>query len=404
MNLLNLIEKVVSFKCKQAAPSKSIKLSKVYRIPSIINLRKNYPTFRVEHNFSDLNTQILLCDSGEHEIVLILNYNFFHYSEIINTICDIPMPVSYETVGDVIHFNLNVEHLPYKYLIGKILYDKTGCTVINKLGNIKSTFRYYDFEYIGGKVDINSLNYNNEKEVNIDGTKYTIYKEEDIVDIKERECKNTCKSYTTLSKDDFNKELLDLLIKDYCNKKILIKMDKLETTLIQNDVKFFIDLKNVYWCSKLQEERRKLINEIDSKSVVCDAFCGAGPMVIPLLKKGCQVYCNDLNEKAINCLKINLKINKIEEGFNIENQDAKVFLKNIQNVKIDHYILNLPEYSIDYLKYINQGKVHCYFFSNENDVKNYVFVKTGIINPNIRLIRKVSPSKNVYKLFINLNK
>lgn len=173
-------------------------------------------------------------------------------------------------------------------------------------------------------------------------------------------------------------------------------MSKLETCLIENRAKFIIDIKNVYWCSKLQDERKKLLDICKRGEVICDVFCGVGPMVIPLLLKGCIVYANDLNIKAVDCLKKNIKLNKISQNFFISNKDAKDYLED-SLPKIDHYILNLPEYSLDYIEYIQSGMIHCYFFSNEN-VEDLVYKKTGLLNADIKFIRKVSPSKNVYKL------
>ncbi|WUR02446.1 tRNA (guanine(37)-N1)-methyltransferase (TRMT5) [Vairimorpha necatrix] len=417
MNLYNLITKVITLKCVQSLPSPKYKLLKLKKIPSVINLSKKYFTFTTVHKFTNLNIPVLLTDTGDTEISLILNYKYFSYSEIINIICSRQMPVSYETVGDVIHFNLNDEFLEYKYFIGKILYDKTGHTVINKIGNINNTFRNYDFEYIGGKVDINELK--DKDKIDRDNITYFIAKEESgIVDINKSSSlenitnnshredtlnnsyreNNKHNALTKLTCQDFNQKILAEFIKSYKSSNFIIKLDKLRTCLVENGAKFHIDIKNVYWCSKLQEERRNLLSEIKPGEVVCDVFCGVGPMVIPLLQKKCLVYCNDLNKDAIFCLRENIKINKIETGFFIENLDAKIYLEKISDIRIDHFILNLPEYSIDYIKYIRKGKIHCYFFSREEEVEKLVEEKTGLVNGDIRFIRKVSPSKNVYKL------
>lgn len=154
MDLSKLISKKIKLRCHQGYPDKNEKYTKINKIPSILNLKKKYNTFSINHSFSDFNTPVILTKSGNYIIEIVLNYDYFTYSEIINYLCNRIMPVSFETIGDVVHFNLNTEYLPYKFIIGKIVYDKTGCTVINKTGNINSKFRYYEFEYIGGKIDI----------------------------------------------------------------------------------------------------------------------------------------------------------------------------------------------------------------------------------------------------------
>ncbi|KAK6090769.1 hypothetical protein P3W45_000014 [Vairimorpha bombi] len=393
MDLSKLISKVLKLNCTQGYPDKKQEYTKIKKLPSILNLRKKYSTFVINHTFTDLSIPVILSPSGESTIELVLNYNYFTYSEIINFLCNKQMPVSFETIGDVIHFNLNNEHLPYKYIIGKILYDKTGCNIINKLGNINSKFRCYEFEYIGGKVDISYK----EDTLLVGGTKYTfIYNK--TYENKEQYffSKKESSGLLQLQKEDFCPDILDKFIRKYSDTSKIIEMDRLETSLIENGARFIIDIRNVYWCSKLQDERRRLLDICKRGQVVCDVFCGVGPMVVPLLLKGCTVYANDLNSKAIECLKKNIKINKIKQNFFISNEDAKDFLEG-SLPKIDHYILNLPEYSLDYLQYIKSGMIHCYFFSNE-DFEDLVYEKTGLRNANIRFIRKVSPSKNVYKL------
>ncbi|EQB60442.1 hypothetical protein NAPIS_ORF01986 [Vairimorpha apis BRL 01] len=166
---------------------------------------------------------------------------------------------------------------------------------------------------------------------------------------------------------DFDKNLLDVFIKIYYVDAI-INIKNLSTVHEENECKFYIDLKNVYWSSKLQEERKYLINELPKNKVIIDVFCGVGPLVIPLIKKGYQVYCNDLNKDAIKCLKINIDLNKLHCK-NIYNIDAKEFLKF-------NFLL---------------------FFS-KNDPVDEVKNRTGITGGKIKFIRKVSPCKSVYRL------
>lgn len=49
------------------------------------------------------------------------------------------MPVSFEGVGHIAHFNLRPEVMPFKHLIGQVVLDKNPAikTVINKVGRLK---------------------------------------------------------------------------------------------------------------------------------------------------------------------------------------------------------------------------------------------------------------------------
>lgn len=118
--------------------------------------------------------------------------------------------------------------------------------------------------------------------------------------------------------------------------------------------------------------------------------------MITLLIKGCTAYANDLNIKAIVCLMESNEVNKIKRIFFIGIRGVRDFLKN-SLPEMFHYILILPDFSLNCFTYIQSGMVHC-FFSNDENVEDLVRKKTELINPYIRFIKNVSPSKNVYKL------
>ncbi|KAM0678741.1 tRNA(m(1)G37)methyltransferase [Binucleata daphniae] len=190
--------------------------------------------------------------------------------------------------------------------------------------------------------------------------------------------------------------------------ELLAGEDDLITIHTENNTKFYIDYKNVYWNGKLQSERKMLLNSIKKNETIADVFCGAGPITVQAIKKGIKVYCNDLNPDAIKCIKKSVDINKINSPM-IYNLDANDFLTHIikQNIKIDHFIMNLPETGLSYInvlqKYQHNFHIHNYFFCNDSDdllsyVKKNCFF--DITNENLRYIRKVSPHKNMYKLTI----
>lgn len=189
--------------------------------------------------------------------------------------------------------------------------------------------------------------------------------------------------------------------------EVLEGEEKFTTMVRESNVKIYVDLSKVYWCSRLQGERMNLIKEIESKSVVCDPFCGVGPHVLPLLKKDCKVYANDLNPDAIKCLKKSLKLNKFTCD-TVYCEDAKKFLISLQNIKIDHFIFNLPEQSLDFVKFLpsfknNNYTLHCYFFCRDNkNINDEIYEKTKyhLDIKYVKHVRKVSPSKSVYKLTI----
>ncbi|KAN0100387.1 Met-10+ like domain containing protein [Tylopilus felleus] len=86
-----------------------------------------------------------------------LDYNYWTADDIINAIlpedlCD-GSPTGFSITGHIAHMNLNDEYLPYKHLIGQIILDKNPGikTVVNKLDNIDSQFRFFKMEVLAGE-------------------------------------------------------------------------------------------------------------------------------------------------------------------------------------------------------------------------------------------------------------
>jgi tRNA (guanine37-N1)-methyltransferase len=130
--------------------------------------------------------------------------------------------------------NLTGKIFDYRYLIGRVVLEKnpTIRTVVTKLGQIESTFRFYDLECIAG-----------------DDSSY-------------------------------------------------------ETVVLEDKVRFKVDISRVYWCSKLGSERNRMIDKILKEGeVLCDMFCGIGPLALKAaVKKKIKVIANDLNPACFEYL------------------------------------------------------------------------------------------------------
>jgi tRNA (guanine37-N1)-methyltransferase len=168
------------------------------------------------------------------------------------------IPSGFETVGDIAHMNLSKSQLDYRYLIGQVVLEKNPHlrTVVTKLGQIESTYRFYDLECIGG-----------------DNSSY-------------------------------------------------------ETQVSEDKVRFVVDISRVYWCSKLATERTRMIERsFRTGEVLCDMFCGIGPLAVKAaVKKGIKVLANDLNPACFEYLKKNIALNKVQKQVLPFNMDARAFV------------------------------------------------------------------------------
>lgn len=60
-----------------------------------------------------------------------------------------------------------------------------------------------------------------------------------------------------------------------------IRPDDLHTVHTEDDVRFNVDIKKMYWCSKLSTERNRMIGSfLKPGQVLCDMMSGVGPMAI----------------------------------------------------------------------------------------------------------------------------
>lgn len=164
--------------------------------------------------------------------------------------------------------NLYETQMPYRYLIGQVVRDKNPVlrTVVTKVGQIESTFRFYDLDCISGDAST------------------------------------------------------------------------FETDVNEDKVRFKVDISRVYWCSKLGSERNRMINTIlNEGEVLCDMFCGIGPLAVKsAVKKKIKVIANDLNPVGVEYLRKNIKLNRVENLVIPFNMDAREFVKLV--VRSSHYI------------------------------------------------------------------
>lgn len=86
---------------------------------------------------------------------IVLDYDYWSSDEILGaTLPDgMDVPSSFETIGHIAHLNLRPEHEPFKKLIGSVILDKNPVikTVVNKVGSIEATFRFFQMELLAGE-------------------------------------------------------------------------------------------------------------------------------------------------------------------------------------------------------------------------------------------------------------
>lgn len=88
-----------------------------------------------------------------------LDYDYWTADEILQAFLPPDLrersPTGFAMTGHIAHVNLNDEYLPYKHIIGQLILEKNKKvkTVVNKLNNIDTQFRFFKMELIAGDPD-----------------------------------------------------------------------------------------------------------------------------------------------------------------------------------------------------------------------------------------------------------
>jgi tRNA (guanine37-N1)-methyltransferase len=330
----------------------------------------------------DTSSETTVAGKGIYNAQVTLSYQDLNYFDSITQLIPLQPPTSYEQVGHIARFTLKPELIPYQSIIAKVVLDKNHLlkTIVNKTTNISDTYRTSNLSLMGG---INNF----------------------VVKLKESNCT------------------------------------------------FEFDYSKVYWNSRLQTEHLRLVNLISetvnpvnpvnpvnqtvTRITVMDVFAGVGPFAIPLGKK-CTVIANDLNPDSYKYLLHNIKLNKLENKCFAYNLDGREFIKssiqfanqrllpgnaisdkgdkaNKTDMQIDHYIMNLPDSSIDFLDTFNslsfnkQPMIHIYAFSKESDPGKDIFDRVEAIvgkleEYSLHHVRNVAPKKEMMCLSFRLPK
>lgn len=197
-----------------------------------------------------------------------------------------------------------------------------------------------------------------------------------------------------------------------------------ETVVIEESVRLFLNVEQVYFCSRLHYERSRVLQEVKPKSTIVDVFCGIGPFAVRAAKeKSCRVWANDLNPECFKYLQVNIKKNKLDKLVDPYCMDGRDFISlAFEKVAsgeipvIDHFYMNLPALAIDFLDVFNtvnykalpfdSFKIHVYCFQPKEETEDLIIEKVkeriiGIMKPiesqiqftNFSFVKNVSTTK-----------
>ena len=159
---------------------------------------------------------------------------------------------------------------------------------------------------------------------------------------------------------------------------------KTETVYKEFGCLFRVDLEKCYFSPRLSYERMRIAKSVQPNEVIVNMFAGVGSYSIIIAKysRPERIYSIDINPIAIQFLKENARLNRVERQVLPILGDAKETIEGRLRRVADRVIMPLPEKAYEYLNSAvlalkpNGGFIHYYDF--EHSAKNEsALEKTG---------------------------
>jgi tRNA (guanine37-N1)-methyltransferase len=133
---------------------------------------------------------------------------------------------------------------------------------------------------------------------------------------------------------------------------------------------YHVDVAKAYFSPRLSHEHNRVASLVQKGETVVDLFAGVGPFSVLIAKKNwdARVYAVDINPEAVEFLKRNIRLNRVENRVIPIQGDAREAIADKLLGVADRVIMNLPEKAIAFVdtacKAIKPagGTVHYYAF------------------------------------------
>jgi len=138
---------------------------------------------------------------------------------------------------------------------------------------------------------------------------------------------------------------------------------------------YHVDVAKAYFSPRLSHEHERVASLVQAGEIVVDLFAGVGPFSVLIGKRNSQakVYSVDLNPEAVELLKVNVSVNRVENRVFPILADAREIAAAKLKGTADRVIMNLPETAIDFVDAAcnaikpEGGVVHFYAFIRSPD-------------------------------------
>lgn len=177
----------------------------------------------------------------------------------------------------------------------------------------------------------------------------------------------------------------------------------------EHGCRYYVDVAKAYFSPRLSHEHKRVASSVKEGETVVDLFAGIGPFAVLIAKThdNVKVYAVDVNPDAIEFLRRNARLNRVDSKVYPILGEARQVAENRLQSFADRVIMNLPEKAMEFVDAGCQvlkpegGVMHFYSFINASDsiddlkqqfaeaVEKQGRKISGI--PSSRLIRETAP-------------
>jgi len=178
--------------------------------------------------------------------------------------------------------------------------------------------------------------------------------------------------------------------------EVIAGVEKTETVHREHGCVYHVDLAKAYFSPRLSHEHDRVASLVREGEILVDMFSGVGPFSILMAKRreNVRVYAIDVNPDAVNFLRRNIAVNRVEKKVLPILGDARQVVRESFMGIADRVIMNLPERAIEYVD------VACKVIKPEGGIMHY-YEFTSAPNPletaKVRLIEAMKRTNREVK-------
>lgn len=194
--------------------------------------------------------------------------------------------------------------------------------------------------------------------------------------------------------------------------RVVAGRKSMQTVHREHGLLLAVDPAEVYFSPRMAGERWRVTQQVRKGEVDIDAFCGVGPFALQLARRGAKVvYAIDSNPRAIELLRENMRVNRIDNVIPMQG-DAKELLPKAE--RADRIVLDFPQDPLPYFAAAFQalkdgGILHYYEILERAEVEARIERLRGELPRgsrlevlNLREVRGYSPTQAHFALDLRI--